>query len=387
MQSRDLQIPVMIIGGGPFFAREQLWRNGSAYPDSIEAALSQTTPNGGLPTYDAVIFGGLSALLEILRAIEHDDITFHEDKLVPNAPPAGYYYRQGPRIKGSGRSKNAPIIKAPVAYVLRKASYDAAIMFSNNCPNACDYCSTGQSHRFSRHQVREAIKEFRESVERVSSPNYLRRMRYLRLLDPNPFADSSRQHTCDCLEEVYSELGFRPALHCFYDSHCFRDPGAVLADARELNLSRMAVGREAVCEPGLSFMGRKHLGKPRTLEALKEERAGLDEVIRRQKEDKKEFRLLLDYILTPADTRSSAQETLDDMQRFRDQSHGKVHVRTHWEPLWPNSGTAVMKRYVHLLSDDPYFASTNAEVWSMSDIERDYPLSVFREVLGWTASI
>jgi hypothetical protein len=381
-QCRELKIPLMIVGGGPFFIREHLSRNGSPFPDSIEAALSLTTADQSSATYDAVVYGGLQAFLDLLRAIEADDLKFEEGRVIPNTLPPGYYHRQDSRIEGSGRSRNGSILKPPTYVIPYKESYVGMIMFSNNCPNGCDYCFVGQSHKFTRHQVRIAVRDFKGKLEREYSKESLKIFRNIRLLDPNPFATYSRQHTCECLEELSSELGFTPNICCFYDAYSFREPEIVLKDIQEQNVISIATGRESVCEPGLSFMGRKHLGKARTTEDIKEERTGLLEVIRKQKEARNEFILHLFYVFTPADTVETVQESFADMQYFQDQSDDKVHVSTVWEPLWPNSGSLVMKKYTHLLSDNPYFVSTNEKVWDMNAIKLHYPHSAFQELLS-----
>jgi hypothetical protein len=386
LQSHEANIPLLVVGGGPFLAREQLWRNGTTFPDSVEASLANSGNGERLAPYDAVVYGGFQALIDLLQAVAEDAVQFTGTKVMPAVLPTGYYHRQDGRIEGSGCARNAAIAESPVYCALQLKKFDAMIMFSNNCANRCDYCSTGQKYRFSSYQIRQGIKSFRNRLAYKSPEKLVKRMRYLKLLDPNAFADFSRSHTYECLDVVRSELGFKPAIHCFYDSYYFRKPEKVLADIRELNLRRIAIGREAVCEEGLSFIGRRYLGKPRTCEMLQEERAGLVEVIRKQKEVRRKLDILLDYIISPADTWGSIEATFRDMKYFCDMSDKTVRVRVHWEPLWPNAGTIVMHKYTHLFSDDPYFAPTNMEVWNMSAIQREYPRSAFPQFLTLMSS-
>ncbi len=374
--------PVMIVGGGPFFVREQLVRQGRFFPDSIEAALREKVGQDAARIYDGIVCGGLGALLQLLEHARSGDLEIGHGRVVPRALPSGYYCLDGSDVSGAGRSPVTPLGAPPFYHVPRRSSFDAMVMFSNSCPNGCDYCATGERMRFTGAEVSQSVRGFRNRIVSRESEGAMRRMGHLRLLDPNPLGPCAREHTFDCLERIRSALGFAPRLHCFQDSHAFLEPDQVSADIEALNIKRLFVGREAVCEPGLGFMGRKHLGRARPAEAVAQEKAGLEAVVRQQQKARKSLRLLLSYILTPVETKESLIRTFRDMVSFRDLSGGTVRVGVQWALLWPSPGTRVIRDQTDLLSDNAYFVGAARDVWDADAVLQRYPRSATMELLA-----
>jgi hypothetical protein len=376
-QCEELRIPVLIVAGGPFFVRESGLGHAGVIPDSIEATLSWEPEDGRRCPYDGVVYGGFTALIELIGAVQAGEVKPQAGRLVPREAPEGYYHRNGAEIRGRGRSAATAVAVPPAFIAERRHGYDATLMFSTRCPNGCDYCSIGERHRFQASEIGRAVQELKVGSLEATSPHVRERFGYLKLLDPNPFADSNARHSAACFEEIRSGLGFAPKVHCYYDTHAFTKPDRLLEELERFNIRRVFVGREAIGEPGLSFIGRRFGGRLRTETMIEEEKAGLEAVIRKRRESGEELRLAISYILSPVETPESLRSILSDMEGFIALSGGCVRVHVQWEMLWPNPGTRVLKKYRALVTDDVYFAMSAGEVWRPEAIAAKYPTAVF----------
>jgi len=376
-ECEELHIPILVVAGGPFFVRESGSQHADGFRDSIEATLSWDPGDGRRCPYDGVVYGGLAALVDLLGAVQAGEVTPQDGRIVPQKAPEGYYHRDGNGLRGRGRSAVTAVAVPPAFITKRRHGYDTTLMFSTRCPNGCDYCSLGERHRFAAPEIRKAVQELRVGAHEATSPHVRKNFGYLKLLDPNPFAESNARHSAACLDEIQSGLGFTPKVHCYYDTQAFTNPDRLLEELELFNIRRVFVGREAIGEPGLSFIGRRYRGRLRTPMMVEEEKAGLEEVIRRRNESGQELRLAISYILSPAETPASLRRILSDMEGFLALSGRGVRVHVQWELLWPNPGTSVLDKYRDLVTDDLYFAMSAGETWRPEAIAARYPSAVF----------
>ncbi len=375
-QCEALGIPLLIIAGGPFFVRDPDARRGEGSRDSIEATLRWRRDDGAGCPYDGVVYGGLSALVELVRALQANGSEPRQYRI--ERLPTGYYVRDGNAIRGSGRSEVVELTRPPLIVTEKPHGIDVTAMFSTGCSNGCDYCRLGEKHRFTAPQIGEAFRQL------AAGTDIRRRFAYLKLLDPNPFSGSNARHTAACLQEVRSVLGFAPLVHCYYDPRAFADPDRVLEETARYNIRRIFVGREAIGEPGLSFIGRRYRGRLRTEAMVEEEAVGLERFIRKWKQNDLPLRLTISYILSPVETVTSLHHLLSDMQRWLALSEGRVQTHVQWELLWPNPGTRVMERYRSLITDEVYFAMNASQTWKPEAIAESYPAAVSGRANAWS---
>ena len=163
--AHEQQVPLMLVGGGPHFARQLLERQGQPMLDSVEHALLQSCEVGGqrVPLYDGVVCGGFQALVQLLHAVEADRLLLQHGFYRPlDDPPPGYFYldRQQLEVVGQGRSRAPALDLAPLTLVQipRRRGCSLVSFFSNRCGHGCGFCSLPRPFQFSTDQVLAGIR-------------------------------------------------------------------------------------------------------------------------------------------------------------------------------------------------------------------------------------
>ena len=378
----DNGIELMIIGGGPHFAKETLQKNGEYFPDSVENALLKTTEDG-VPIYDGIVYGGFRAFIELIELARADQLQRRNGIYAPRGdPPRGYYYLDTSefQVVGRGKARSPAMDHAPVASVLgitEPGQPTLVTMFSNSCGNGCDYCAFHNHYRYSSEQIRRGLEQ---AMERYGAGR-MERSTEIVVWDANPLSEKAREHTRVNLEMIRDRIDMRlPASMCC-DSSEFRDPEVVLELIQQLDIDHLMVGRDAVCEPGLSFMGTRFLGKRKTVDQLHEEKRGMEAVIRRLGELDRKMILDLYYLITPADDASSLEQLFEDMAQFHALSGGRVQVNECWPLLFPSPGTRCINKYTDLVSECVYDTPSHSAAWDEQATLARFPRSRFHDIV------
>lgn len=370
-------IPLMVIGGGPHFARESLQRNGEVIPDSVSNALMKSGSSGQQsPPYDAVICGGFGAFIELVSAVESDQIAEHDGIQRPSGPlPRGYYYydRSTAQLMGQGRSSVPAMGVMPITLleIPEKGGCSLVTIFSNACIHGCDFCSLPKYVHFTKDQV---VAGIRQTIERYGAER-VRNAIHLTVWDPTPLSAKNRDRTYEYLSLVWREIGRPvPPELCLCGPHeLLTNPAELLYHIEELRPVKVNIGRDAIGEPGASFMGCKQRGRLKPAGWLREEQAGLEEVIRCLKERKRRITVELSYIISPVETVESLNELFDEMERLCGLSDGNLAVTADWSFLYPCPGAALLREKVDLVSDLVYDTLDHLGAWDRELVLSRYP--------------
>ncbi len=376
LKKRAIQegVPLMIIGGGPFFVREELRQGRRKFPDSIEASLGLMVNNELTESvYDGIVYGGFQPFIDVMKGQVRDG----KNALVPEKLPKGYYYLDLKKadVVGEGKAEMPFMRVAPfLVRQYKSGSYSAHVMFSNNCSNGCDFCSTGSRFRFDKGQLERGI----DLTMRIRGKKTARKISHIRLLEPNPFSACNETRTREGMEIIYKQLGRKPSLDTYIDSALFVNPKRVLRLANEFDMCVMYTGRDAISEPGLSFIGTRANGRIKTQEMLDEEKIGMIDVINRLGRARRKTKIdfCISYIISPVETRESLCAMFDEAAAFKKMSNGQVNVDPSWRLLWPFPGTQVLRRNTRYLTPRHYFNKDVKEVWDWKKIKMDYPDSI-----------
>jgi hypothetical protein len=384
LQAKAAGLQTMIIGGGPSVARESFSKR-LDFPDSATALLLQCIGTGSGPQiYDGVVQGGTKALVGLLGMIEQNQVKSEGGIYVPNTLPQGYYLfdKSSGKILGEGTSSTPVLSSAPfIAYygsgpdVIEKTKL--VLMFTNRCENACGFCSLGNKFKFSVDQIRDGV---REAIQQYASALPHIKEGMFKLEDPNPLSRANIEHTYACFDALESELGFSRPKYMFVDSTLFKDPNLVLKHVEDLNIRQMYVGRDAVTELGADFMQTKTCGTVKTQDDLRDERKGLEEVIRKAKERGRELDISVSYIITPVETKESLEEIFEDMKTLKELSDENVKVKIGMHLLSPHPRSKVIHSHTNLLAknyEDVYLSDDEFDMWNLAAILREHPDSAF----------
>jgi hypothetical protein len=188
---------------------------------------------------------------------------------------------------------------------------------------------------------------------------------------------SKRNHdrTLDVLAAVWSEIGRQvPPEMCLCGPHeLLTRPAEIIRDLEELKPSKVTIGRDAIGEPGASFMGCRQDRRLKPPESLKDERAGLEHVIRRLDEMGRPVTVELSYIISPVETVESLNELFDEMHHLLGLSSDVLTVTADWSFLYPCSGTELLRARTDLVSDMVYDTLDHMGGWDAEALLSQFP--------------
>lgn len=379
--------PLMVIGGGPHFVREALHRNGSPMADSVaNALLKRCDPE--TPVYDAVVSGGFRAFVELLTAVQADEIEYRNNTWKPTTPlPRGYYYYDAAlgQVVGEGVSGVPTLDAVPVTMleIPERGGHSLVAVFSNVCVHGCDFCSIPKYIHFDKERVIGGVQRAvaRYGADAVSSALHFT------LWDPTPLAKRNRDRTMDCLTSVWSTLGRHiPPEMCLCGPHeLLTRPTELMQDIEALKPVKITIGRDAIGEPGASFMGCKQDRKLKPAASLRDERAGLEYIIRRVGEMGRPVTVELSYIISPVETVESLNALFDEMRDLIDLSTGQLSVTVDWSFLYPCPGTPLLHDRIDLVSDMVYDTLDQLGAWDEQLVVTQFPdscLGAMRGIFG-----
>lgn len=378
-------IPLILIGGGPHFAREAVFCRGEALPDPIDDALLRSAPEVGRPVYDGVVLGGMGAFVELVRSVANDRIAHRQDVHVPLDPLNGYFRwdREQMEVVGQGRSCEPLMNVAPIAVVDIPGQGGSALVaiFSNGCPHQCDYCAIPRCIHFTEEQV---LGGARRAVETYGIDRLRNSFRFT-LWDPNPFAPANRARTMASLEAIWTEIGKRIPVELCCPSSQLEHPEELARDLEALQVVKLTIARDAIGEPGVSFMQPRNTGTVVSTAQLAREKDGLEELVRRLGSQNRRSILELSYIVSPIETPTSLLRMFDEMESLAALGGDSLQVDADWSFLFPFPGTALRSRHAALISDKVYDALGGADAWDANALRENYPeasLQALRDLFG-----
>ncbi len=342
------------VGGGPHFQREGLEAGGRRLLDPVEAALRE-----GL--VHAVVCGHAAPLVGLAGGLARGEAAFCEGRLSFEVnPPEGLYWLEGGaegEVLGRGRGGYPALSEAPLAL---EADGRGNVLINDTCSNRCDFCSV------LRDSPRLAAGPAADSLARRAAAEGLT---HLNFVDSNPLEGKKFELYAGLLEGL-SARGLAPTKSLFIDPSLIMDYGDRLLEFMAAHrVSELFTGREVVAGEVAEKAGVRFQGRLKGQGRLDAEKEGLVRLVRELKRlpppEGAAWSVLVSYIITPFETRATAEALIQEMASFQAASDGRVEVIPQFSFLCPYPGTRLRERAVGWI-DEPdnylnYSCMTN--VW------------------------
>jgi len=321
------------VGGGPHFQREHLVAAGRPVLDPVEAALRE-----GL--VHAAVCGHGQPLVELAEQIDRGWAVLAEGKLKFEAePPVGLYYLSEGEVCGQGRGAYPKLAEVPLAL---ESEGRASVLINDTCSNRCDFCSV------LRDSPRLDPERAAASLARCLAEEELS---HLNFVDSNPL-EGKKFGLYDVLLRGLNG----PTKSLFIDPSLIMEYGDRLLEFMVRHrVSELFTGREVVAAEVAERAGVRYQGKVKDQRRLDAELEGLKRLVAALKglppPTEAPWSVLVSYIVTPFETRESAEAVISEMASFEAASDERVEVIPQFSFLCPYPGTRLRERYIERIEE------------------------------------
>jgi hypothetical protein len=341
------------VGGGPHFQREHLvGADGREVIDPVEAALREGLVHAAVCGHAAPLVELAGMLGQGKAALVHGGVRFEAD------PPAGLYFLADGEVAGKGRGAYPELSEVPLAV---QEDGRANVLIDDTCSNRCDFCSVLRASPRIEAGLASATLARRAAHEELTHLNFV---------DSNPLEGKK-------FEKYEAILGGLPGRGQGLTKSLFIDPSLILeygdrllAFMADQRVTELFTGREVVAEDVAERAGVRFRGQLKRQARLDTERDGLDRLVKELKRlappADGPWSVLISYIVTPFETRETAEALVREMASFQAASNERVQVIAQFSFLCPYPGTKLRERQLAAI-DEPgnylnYSCMTN--VWS-----------------------